>query len=112
MLLARHRHCRPVAAGARKLALGLGEAVGGHDLARAHADLVPRGNDTIGGGGVGAADIAALSQCHVGACEMRSEEHTSELQSLMRISSAVFCLKKQIDVMYEQSPATAANVLS
>src|SRR3546814_3555627 len=26
----------------------------------------------------------------------RSEEHTSELQSLMRISSAVFCLKKQI----------------
>src|SRR3546814_1630778 len=28
------------------------------------------------------------------ACE-RSEEHTSELQSLMRISYAVFCLKKQ-----------------
>src|SRR3546814_19902394 len=25
----------------------------------------------------------------------RSEEHTSELQSLMRISDAVFCLKKQ-----------------
>src|SRR3546814_5905702 len=25
----------------------------------------------------------------------RSEEHTSELQSLMRISSAVFCLKQQ-----------------
>src|SRR3546814_9942442 len=25
----------------------------------------------------------------------RSEEHTSELQSLMRISYAVFCLKKQ-----------------
>src|SRR3546814_20599109 len=32
-----------------------------------------------------AADIFAL----------RSEEHTSELQSLMRISYAVFCLKKQ-----------------
>src|SRR3546814_11892465 len=29
------------------------------------------------------------------ACEMRSEEHTSELQSLMRISYAVFCLKKK-----------------
>src|SRR3546814_2109082 len=27
--------------------------------------------------------------------DMRSEEHTSELQSLMRISYAVFCLKKQ-----------------
>src|SRR3546814_5002560 len=27
--------------------------------------------------------------------EQRSEEHTSELQSLMRISYAVFCLKKK-----------------
>src|SRR3546814_10293056 len=27
--------------------------------------------------------------------EVRSEEHTSELQSLMRISYAVFCLKKK-----------------
>src|SRR3546814_5713057 len=27
----------------------------------------------------------------------RSEEHTSELQSLMRISYAVFCLKKKIN---------------
>src|SRR3546814_17148530 len=29
-------------------------------------------------------------------CARRSEEHTSELQSLMRISYAVFCLKKKI----------------
>src|SRR3546814_6381724 len=29
--------------------------------------------------------------------ELRSEEHTSELQSLMRISYAVFCLKKKIN---------------
>src|SRR3546814_10283551 len=29
------------------------------------------------------------------ATAMRSEEHTSELQSLMRISYAVFCLKKK-----------------
>src|SRR3546814_9747585 len=28
-------------------------------------------------------------------CAMRSEEHTSELQSLMRISYAVLCLKKK-----------------
>src|SRR3546814_1576277 len=28
-------------------------------------------------------------------CTLRSEEHTSELQSLMRISYAVFCLKKK-----------------
>src|SRR3546814_3959184 len=38
-------------------------------------------------------DIAALAAVTaVGAA--RSEEHTSELQSLMRISYAVFCLKK------------------
>src|SRR3546814_10098048 len=31
------------------------------------------------------------------AASIRSEEHTSELQSLMRISYAVFCLKKKKD---------------
>src|SRR3546814_6934419 len=31
----------------------------------------------------------------IGSLEARSEEHTSELQSLMRISYAVFCLKKK-----------------
>src|SRR3546814_3232892 len=30
----------------------------------------------------------------------RSEEHTSELQSLMRISYAVFCLKKKKNIHY------------
>src|SRR3546814_9247059 len=30
----------------------------------------------------------------------RSEEHTSELQSLMRISYAVFCLKKKTKLLY------------
>src|SRR3546814_5477532 len=34
------------------------------------------------------------------ACDFRSEEHTSELQSLMRISYAVFCLKKKKDVAH------------
>src|SRR3546814_6529351 len=33
--------------------------------------------------------------------ELRSEEHTSELQSLMRISYAVFCLKKKISKQHE-----------
>src|SRR3546814_9941848 len=32
--------------------------------------------------------------------DSRSEEHTSELQSLMRISYAVFCLKKKITHEY------------
>src|SRR3546814_8125023 len=33
--------------------------------------------------------------------EGRSEEHTSELQSLMRISYAVFCLKKKKRELYQ-----------
>src|SRR3546814_2819396 len=36
----------------------------------------------------------------------RSEEHTSELQSLMRISYAVFCLKKKKTAYYLQSDNT------
>src|SRR3546814_3371530 len=35
--------------------------------------------------------VAVTVRTHIG----RSEEHTSELQSLMRISYAVFCLKKK-----------------
>src|SRR3546814_2807981 len=34
----------------------------------------------------------------------RSEEHTSELQSLMRISYAVFCLKKKTNTRATQTP--------
>src|SRR3546814_4709955 len=33
----------------------------------------------------------------------RSEEHTSELQSLMRISYAVFCLKKKKDNTHKET---------
>src|SRR3546814_8692013 len=36
----------------------------------------------------------------------RSEEHTSELQSLMRISYAVFCLKKKNKSIEKKSTAT------
>src|SRR3546814_7132177 len=38
---------------------------------------------------------------------LRSEEHTSELQSLMRISYAVFCLKKQTNIMLKHQRETA-----
>src|SRR3546814_9619849 len=37
----------------------------------------------------------AVTVVRAGSGEGRSEEHTSELQSLMRISYAVFCLKQQ-----------------
>src|SRR3546814_5174902 len=39
-------------------------------------------------------DVAEADELLMGT-EPRSEEHTSELQSLMRISYAVFCLKKK-----------------
>src|SRR3546814_1215034 len=46
------------------------------------------------------AQFAPVELGNVGAdlplADVRSEEHTSELQSLMRISYAVFCLKKTI----------------
>src|SRR3546814_8224674 len=37
----------------------------------------------------------------------RSEEHTSELQSLMRISYAVFCLKKKNKIQQQQKLKTS-----
>src|SRR3546814_10403884 len=37
-----------------------------------------------------------------GRCQPRSEEHTSELQSLMRTSYAVFCLKKKKNTPQEK----------
>src|SRR3546814_1157428 len=46
-----------------------------------HAGLMLRGTMNVAG--------------HVMVLPTRSEEHTSELQSLMRISYAVFCLKKK-----------------
>src|SRR3546814_8723289 len=41
------------------------------------------------------ADMVTVSSRVAGWITERSEEHTSELQSLMRISYAVFCLKKK-----------------
>src|SRR3546814_10326613 len=59
-----------------------------HVMSRAHwvvADCAPR-NSRLQGQRVGHSRQSAAA---------RSEEHTSELQSLMRISYAVFCLKKK-----------------
>src|SRR3546814_7856377 len=40
----------------------------------------------------------------------RSEEHTSELQSLMRISYAVFCLKKKNSEMQSKQQNLTTNI--
>src|SRR3546814_10172732 len=66
---------------------------GGGVVARSSA-LMADSVDMFGDAVVYALSLYAL---HRGArWEARSEEHTSELQSLMRISYAVFCLKKKI----------------
>src|SRR3546814_4978303 len=41
-------------------------------------------------------NLGGMATIQAYTAERRSEEHTSELQSLMRISYAVFCLKKKI----------------
>src|SRR3546814_4135640 len=51
-------------------------------------DVVTDGDDLVG-------VHVVLDRELAGEDDARSEEHTSELQSLMRISYAVFCLKKK-----------------
>src|SRR3546814_10004937 len=58
----------------------LGRAIGAHD--RDQPPAVPQSRERGG-------EMAKRGASH----RTRSEEHTSELQSLMRISYAVFCLK-------------------
>src|SRR3546814_9766954 len=65
-------------------ALQLVEQLGGDDRARRAHRMAQRNAAAIG-----------VHLFRVKAQFLRSEEHTSELQSLMRISYAVFCLKKK-----------------
>src|SRR3546814_9533846 len=52
---------------------------------------------------------SANATCTVRREASRSEEHTSELQSLMRISSAVFCLKKKKQIYIQAQPVLQDN---
>src|SRR3546814_5442307 len=56
----------------------------------------------IGGIGVLHRNLTAEAQ----AAAVRSEEHTSELQPLMRISSADFCLKKKNTTLHRSTNIT------
>src|SRR3546814_3209560 len=62
------------------------------DAIAAAATKGNRGAQQASGVDLGALDEPAAEEVVV---EARSEEHTSELQSLMRISYAVFCLKQK-----------------
>src|SRR3546814_5443559 len=63
------------------------------------ADPLPAGTSFVPG------SLRSGASC-AGAATARSEEHTSELQSLMRISYAVFCLKKKNNTIKHTSPAS------
>src|SRR3546814_1482109 len=78
------------------------EPVGQHVEAEARPRLLSRSciskqraHQDIAGFGKGEAHGVFPSWGAGSPCPARSEEHTSELQSLMRISYAVFCLKKK-----------------
>src|SRR3546814_6651141 len=66
-----------------------GESVPAHDGQADEPDVEFARFERVGDAGAG-----HLGEVEVGE-GIRSEEHTSELQSLMRISYAVFCLKKK-----------------
>src|SRR3546814_9205675 len=73
---------------------GAGRSRGGRPAAVHGAD--PRGPAAgISGAVAGGEDLLRPVGDRAAGQERRSEEHTSELQSLMRISYAVFCLKKK-----------------
>src|SRR3546814_7247271 len=74
---------RPRRKGHRPGTLHHQDFVGAAAFARSHDDQRGGGNGAVGQG-------LRTAWLHV----VRSEEHTSELQSIMRISYAVFCLKK------------------
>src|SRR3546814_7828258 len=98
-------------AGRRWRAAEIGVRVEYRKQCQPDSRFVGGGDDARGGrGGVGIAAavdivveimeladarVASLEHLDIGERGDRSEEHTSELQSLMRISYAVFCLKKK-----------------
>src|SRR3546814_6095370 len=73
------------------VALGLAAAQVGNAGERAGGDRRRQRGGEDEAGGEAAHEVAESG----GGGDIRSEEHTSELQSLMRISYAVFCLKKK-----------------
>src|SRR3546814_4956853 len=64
-------------------------------LEEAHWRLSHMSASAIGLEGIGTLERGMPADIVVYDMEKRSEEHTSELPSLMRISYAVFCLKKK-----------------
>src|SRR3546814_9016641 len=75
------------------------------------AGLVPGQPYKVTVNGEGQVVVTPLGFSLEEASERRSEEHTSELQSLMRISYAVFCLKKKNEINTIATPKTTPNTV-
>src|SRR3546814_7164413 len=99
-----HAFPRTACRDAHLLVVVAGRAAGGKGIVQPEVVL---GGDVVGDVGEGCralvggdheVGIVAVVAQHVPGG--RSEEHTSELQSLMRISYAVFCLKKKTEHKY------------
>src|SRR3546814_4224272 len=71
------------------------ECVRLYDLEAGLDGFIAIHSTTLGPGAGGCRLWSYADASHALADAVRSEEHTSELQSLMRISYAVFCLKKK-----------------
>src|SRR3546814_1305717 len=82
---------------------GIGRALQGLRQAgvtdQPHGDQVARVEREVEEGREVAEEFRRQVLCFVDDPQRRSEEHTSELQSLMRISYAVFCLKKKTKII-------------
>src|SRR3546814_8844756 len=100
--LCRSLCCAAVVAAA---AHGVGAAAQGHGKGEGGDQLQNPAHRVLFCGSVALPAAARRPVC-VGTAEERSEEHTSELQSLMRISYAVFCLKKKHKTVYHIRPKT------
>src|SRR3546814_4765609 len=99
---AQDRHIRPLVAGKVELGQQLTEGKPRNFLTYidAHRSILIMGAERNDGlleigiayAGHGQQQVSGIKGGHI---HSRSEEHTSELQSLMRISYAVFCLKNK-----------------
>src|SRR3546814_8457049 len=86
--------------GSEGLVKGSMRLIDAEEATRLYGRMAP-GRETSGGSAANTAAGVAAMGCRAGfigrvaPAQLRSEAHTSELQSIMRISYAVFCFKKK-----------------
>src|SRR3546814_4169630 len=98
---------KAISAGISAVAVGSAyDADGDHSI---------RQNEYVNASGLASSAFGSMARAHADyatALGSRSEEHTSELQSLMRIWYAVFCLKKKIVTMQQFAPHTGYKYIN